>query len=254
MTKHSPLLSVSLPQGFGASATSCFGGFVLLSGFARSVPMLHRDSENRARGSVSHFARASAGDRHRVRGNTKGHSSYTRDPSPSQMFRPCGRTNDEVEKGRMMRHLLEIGDFVRRMRIHTRFGDLSRARLQLLHFALRGDEAECNFLARPADAWDADLPSRVSERNVSVQALRDAISVRSLLFRILPDISKAVLRVYRMSGESIELIITGVVKREEQAPATVRSLTMRAKLCGLQFWLDDGILESLQPEECLAGV
>ena len=86
------------------------------------------------------------------------------------------------------------------------------------------------------------------------QALRDAISVRALLFRLLPDVTKVVLRVYRMSGESIELVITGVVRREEQAPATVRSLTMRAKLCGLQFWLDDGILEPLHSEECLVGV
>ena len=153
----------------------------------------------------------------------------------------------------MMRHLCEIGDFVRRMRVQTSFGDLSRARLKLLRFEVRGDEAECNFLARPADPWDAGLPSLVSERNVSVQALRDAISVRGLLFRILPDLSRAVLRVYRLSGESLELIITGVVRREEQAPATVRSLAMRAKLCGLQFWLDDGILESLHPEECLVN-
>ena len=162
--------------------------------------------------------------------------------------------NGQVHEGEMIRHLREIGDFVRYIRIHSRFGDLSRARLKLLRFEVHGNEAECNFLARRADVWDADVPTRVSERNVSTQALRDAISVRSLLFRLLPDVSKAVLRVYRMSGESIELVITGVVRREEQAPATVRSLTMRAKLCGLQFWLDDGILEPLHFEECLVGV
>jgi hypothetical protein len=160
----------------------------------------------------------------------------------------------EPETGRMMRHLCEIGDFVRRMRIHTRFGDLSRARLKLLRFEVSGSEAECNLLARPAGPWDAGLPPRVADRNVSAQALKDAISVRALLFRILPDLSKAVLRVYRRAGESLELVIAGVVRRDEQAPATVRSLAMRAKLCGLRFWLDDGILESLHPEECLVGV
>lgn len=159
----------------------------------------------------------------------------------------------EVETGRMMRHLCEIGDFVRRIRIQTRFGELSRARLKLLRFEVRGSEAECNLLARPADPWDAGLPARIADRNVSVQALKDAMSVRALLFRILPDLSKAALRVYRLSGESLELVITGVVRRDEQAPSTVRSLAMRAKLCGLQFWLDDGILESLHPEECLVG-
>jgi hypothetical protein len=153
----------------------------------------------------------------------------------------------------MMRHLCEIAEFMRRMRIQTRFGELSRARLKLLRFEIRGSEAECNLLARPADPWDAGLPEGVAERNVSVQALKDAISVRALLFRVLPDLSRAVLRVYRHSGESLELVIAGIVKRDEEAPATVRSLAMRAKLCGLQFWLDDGILESLHPEECLVG-
>jgi hypothetical protein len=215
--------------------------------------MLSRDTDNRA-GEVSHFSRAN-GDRHRSRTNARSQANgHHRKLSSDQAERLAGRHSHEAEKGRMMRHLLELGDFVRRMRVHSRFGDLSRARLKLLHFELHGSEVECNFLARPADLWDADLPTRAAERNVSVQALRDAISVRALLFRILPDISKAVLRVYRMSGESIELIITGVVRREEQAPATVRSLTMRAKLCGLQFWLDDGVLESLQSDECLVGV
>ena len=153
----------------------------------------------------------------------------------------------------MLRHLCEIGEFVRRTRIQTRFGDLSRARLTLLQFAVRGPEAECKLLARPADPWDAGLPPQVASRNVSVQALKDALSVRALLFRVLPDVSKAALRVYRSSGESLELVIAGVVRRDEEAPPTVRSMAMRAKLCGLQFWLDDGILESLQPEDCLAG-
>jgi len=153
----------------------------------------------------------------------------------------------------MMRHLCEIGDFVRRMHIHSRFGELSRARLKLLRFELRGSEAECNLLARPADPWDAGLPAEVADRNVSAQALKDAISVRALLFCALPDLSKVVMRVYRRSGESFELVITGVVRRDEEAPATVRSLAMRAKLYGLKFWLDNGILESLHPEECLVG-
>ena len=153
----------------------------------------------------------------------------------------------------MMRHLCEIGEFVRRIGVQTRFGDLSRARLKLLRFEVRGAEAECNLLARPADPWDAGLPPHVADCNVSTQALKDAISIRALLFKVLPDISKVVLRIYRRSGESLDLVITGVVRREEEAPPTVRSLAMRAKLYGLKFWLDDGVLESLQPEECLAG-
>jgi hypothetical protein len=194
------------------------------------------------------------------RGNrhANGKSHHSRRSTSSSQPHPnakalAGAARSDDEKGPLMRNLCEIGDFVRRMRAHTRFGDLSRARLKLLRFEVRGDECECNLLARPADPWDAGLPAAVAERNISAQALKDALSVRALLFQILPDLSKAVLRIYRRSGESLELIITGVVRRDEEAPATVRSIAMRAKLCGLKFWLDDGILESLQPEECLVG-
>lgn len=173
---------------------------------------------------------------------------------PDCSLRVSPETSGEAEKGRIMRQLCEIGDFVRRIRIQTRFGDLSRAKLKLLRFELNGAEAECNLLARPGDPWDAGLPSQVADRNVSEQALRDAMSVRALLFRVFPDISKAMLRVYRRSGNSLELVIAGALHRGEHAPPTVRSLAMRAKLCGFRFWLDDGILESLEPDECFAAV
>lgn len=150
----------------------------------------------------------------------------------------------------MMRHLCEIGDFVRRMRRQARFGDLSRAPLRLLRVQLSGGAAECDWIARPADAWDADLRPAVGQRNASIQALRDAIAVRNLLFRVLPDLYSAAIRIYRQSSnERLELIVTGSVTRDERAPATVRSLAMRAKLFGFRFWLDEGVLENLQPEE-----
>ena len=46
-----------------------------------------------------------------------------------------------------------------------------------------------------------------------------------------------------------ELIITGTVSREHGALSAVRSLAMLAKLFGLRFWLNEGILQNLQPTE-----
>jgi hypothetical protein len=154
------------------------------------------------------------------------------------------------EKGTMMRQLCGIGDFVRRLRVQARFGELSRAPLRLLRLQVCGDTAECDWMARAADAWDAALPRSVRERNASAQALKDAIAVRDLLFGAMPDLTAAAFRVYRQSAENkVELIITGSVSKQERAPAVVRSLAMRAKLFGLQFWLDEGVLETLLPEE-----
>ena len=148
-----------------------------------------------------------------------------------------------------MKPLYEFGDFVRKLRVQARFGRLSRAPLRLLRLELRGNVAECEWMARPPDHWDLDLPAEVRERHAASQALEDAMAVRDLLFCTLPSLSRAVFRVYRSSGsESPELIITGTVTRDEQIPVTVSSLAMLAKLSGFRFWLDNGELRELQLE------
>jgi len=151
----------------------------------------------------------------------------------------------------LVAQLSEIGCFMRAQRIQMRFGELSRAPLRLLRVELRGEAAECDWVARPADEWDRDIPRQVSDENASTQALQDAIAVRDLLFRAVPGVGTALLRVFResMAGE-LELIISGTVSREIEISRHVASLAMRAKLLGFQFWLEDGILEPLRAEEC----
>jgi hypothetical protein len=150
-----------------------------------------------------------------------------------------------------MKQLWEAGDFVRNLRRRLRFGEFSREPLKLLRLELRRDEAECEWIARPADPWDADLPPSMGERNASLQALEDSLAVRSLLFAAVPSVSSAVFRVYRqIEPEHSELIITGTVTRDDHAAANVCSLAMRAQLCGLRFWLADGVLGRFHSEEC----
>ena len=79
-----------------------------------------------------------------------------------------------------MNPLWELADFVRQMRRQLRFGELSRAQLRMLRLEWRGDTLECEWIARPADPWDASLPAGVAERNQTVQALSDAMQIRDL--------------------------------------------------------------------------
>jgi hypothetical protein len=152
-------------------------------------------------------------------------------------------------EGQMVRGLCEAGDFIRRVRIQARFGELSRARLFLLRVEICGEYAECDWIARPPDPWDAYLAPAVRERNCSTQALHDAITVRAFLFDTLPSLQKAELRSFRYSAaDSLELIVSGTVNRETKASASVRSLPMKAKLFGFRFWMNEGVLESLNRE------
>lgn len=146
--------------------------------------------------------------------------------------------------------LFDIGRYLRRFETQLRFGKLSRAPLRLLRLELRGNVVECEWMARPPDPWDADLPRAAGEHNASLQALEDAMAVRKLLFHTLPDVESAQFRVFRQSTpDETELIITGTVTREEPN-LQVLSLAMRAKLCGFRFWLGEGVLETLQSEHC----
>ncbi len=146
-----------------------------------------------------------------------------------------------------MRQLWEVADFVRAMRRQLRFGELSRAPLRLLRVELREDAAECDWMLRPPDIWDDSLRRPTRDRNESLQALTDSISVRNLLFNALPKIDCAVLRAFRPpASEPPELVILGTVSREMPAVHRVSSLVMRAKLFGFCFCFEDGLLRPLQ--------
>jgi len=150
-----------------------------------------------------------------------------------------------------MKPLWEVADFVRGLRREMRFGELSRAPLQLLRLELRDQTLACDWMARPADIWDVDLHAEIRERNESEQALRDALRMRDLVFDALPEVESAVLRVFRISGarEPPGLILGGTVARLAEPLWRVSSVAMQAKLCGFQFEMEDGILQVLRGKE-----
>ena len=150
-----------------------------------------------------------------------------------------------------MKALWEVADFVRGLRREMRFGELSRAPLKLLRLELRGDFLACDWMARPADIWDADLRQSVRDRNESLQALADAIAIRDLAFDALPNMQMAVLRAFRPSAarEPPELIIVGSIHRDDPEVYGRASLRMRAKLSGFHFCLEGQRLESIPVEE-----
>ena len=149
-----------------------------------------------------------------------------------------------------MQYLWELGYFFRMHRMRMRFGELSRAPLRLLRVEVRGQEAQCEWMARPSDEWDNDLPPADGRRNASLQALKDAMAIRELLFSALPEVDSALFRVYRQPvREPPELIIAGIVNRNDEISFNVRSPAMQAKLYGFRFWMDDGVLEVLESEK-----
>jgi hypothetical protein len=164
-------------------------------------------------------------------------------PSSNRTFEPAAHFG-------LARPLWGISDFLRAMRRQMRFGDLSRAPLELLRVEVQGSLLRCDWMVRPADPWDANLPEAEQERTISEQALRDAIVVRDLVFSALPGVGTAILRAYRPSAarEPPEIVIAGSVDRETVV-TRLSSLVMRAKLYGFRFELNDGALRRLQLQE-----
>lgn len=150
-----------------------------------------------------------------------------------------------------MKPFWQIADFVRGLRRQMRFGELSRAPLQLLRLELRDQTLACDWMVRSPDQWDADLRQSVRDRNQSLQALADAIAVRDLAFDALPDLHMVALRAFRPSAarEPPDLIVAGSIHRDDPKVYQGASLVMRAKLSGFRFCLEGERLEPIPVEE-----
>ncbi|HEX9200095.1 MAG TPA: hypothetical protein VF865_11090 [Acidobacteriaceae bacterium] len=147
-----------------------------------------------------------------------------------------------------MKSVFEAGDFLRNSRRKLRFGELSRAPLQLLRLEVTESTVKCDWYMRPADDWDVTLPAEVRESNQSMQAFLDAMRVRELLFATFRDISIAELRVFRQSEDQpAELVMAGTVRREDEVPSRIGSVVMRAILLGFHFSFSNGTLRAMVP-------
>ena len=146
-----------------------------------------------------------------------------------------------------MNELLDAMEFLSKTRGKLRFGKFSREPFNLLRLEWKETMVECDWLMRAPDTWDSFVPKSVSDQHVSIQALRDALSLREMVFRAFPRIDYAHLSMFRSAhDDSLELMMTGTVKRSDESLPRVPSVVMRAKLCGFRFTLAQGVLESLQ--------
>jgi hypothetical protein len=128
---------------------------------------------------------------------------------------------------RLAKRVYDLGLFVRCLRVRMRFGDLRRAPLRMVRLQLRERVAECDWIARIPDPWDEGLPSDIAQRHASLQALKDAVDVRFLLFEMLPDVDAAYLRIYRASpARGRELVIAGHVHRNAASFRSVHSIAI----------------------------
>ncbi|MGA7859973.1 MAG: hypothetical protein WCA11_18690 [Terracidiphilus sp.] len=145
-----------------------------------------------------------------------------------------------------MKELLDAGEFLIRARRRLRFGEFSREPIKLLRLEWKGDAVECDWMMRAGDPWDVDLPVHLAEENQTLQALRDALNLRDIVFKSFPGVNNAELRMFRAGVDHLpELVMTGSVNRTNEVCLRVASVAMRAMLCGFRFTMAEGVLESI---------
>ena len=95
--------------------------------------------------------------------------------SPISPFDPNGQDWWSKGSSGLTQQISGVGRFLHDLRTQLRFGTLSRAPLQLIRFEMKETSAECDWVARDPDCWDADLPRDIGRRHASLQALKDTI-------------------------------------------------------------------------------
>lgn len=145
-----------------------------------------------------------------------------------------------------MRELKYASDFLNLVRKNLCSGASFMEPLTLLRFEWKGDLVECDWLMRPPDPWDNDLPAHLSKENQTLQSLRDGLNLRDTVFESFPAVIRAYLRMFRSdANHRLELVMTGSVNRDNDTFHRVASLAMRARLCGFHFTVEQGVLENM---------
>jgi hypothetical protein len=138
----------------------------------------------------------------------------------------------------------DAGSFVKVVRKKMRQGVLSRQPLTMLRLEWRGDFVECDWLMRAPDTWDKVLPEYTIRQHQTLQAMRDALNLRALILESFPAVVSAELRMFRADrNHRLELMMSGRVSRSNEVLDRVSSVVMRAKLCGFNFTLSNGVFE-----------
>ena len=87
------------------------------------------------------------------------------------------------------------------------------------------------------------------QEHITLQALRDALKMRELIFRAFPWVQSAELRTYReLQTDELVLMMTGSVQRETEVSPRIISLVMQAKLFGFRFSMDGEALIGIPGE------
>ena len=147
---------------------------------------------------------------------------------------------------RLTERLCNVSHFLLRLQVQFQFGRHSRASLHLLRMEIIPEKIEFDCITKSSDPWETDPAEQNAKRRITLQVLHDAIDLRAILFRSVPDVDAARIRIYRNSGQyGRELIMVGHTHRNDQSALGFHSPIVRAKVLGYQFRLDNDYLKEI---------